>query len=542
MTRTLLISSVAGLALLAPTAATANTLDVAIDAQERAGQDRTDRRAERRQERRQERRVEQRKEGRQADARQERRAERRQDVREERRRETRQEQRQQARQAEARQERRQERRQEARQAEARQERRVERRQEARQAERRQEARQVERRQERRIEQRQAQRADIAEQRRLRQQGDRMRARAMDRQAERREERRAEARLDRRLDNREIRQAIRQTAQRAERRAERRGAYRDWIRDRDRYRTARYDGGARFVTVGSRVSPDWYSTRIPYAYRSRYADSRDHYYRYDDDLDFLYRIDRRRNLVSSIIPLGYSYGMIGQPLPSYYQSSYVPYGYSRYYYDTPSNYYRQVGPAVYGMNPETMLLTSVVALLTGSNFSIGQAMPAGYDTYNVPMAYRDRYYDSDDAWYRYNNGSIYQIDPYSRRVVDAYPLYGASYGVGQRWPTAYPDYNVPYGYQGMYYDTPQYDYRYANGNIYRVDPTTQVIQALVSLVTGNNFAVGQPMPMGYDVYNVPYQYRSRYADTDDRWYRYNDGYIYAVDRGNRLIVDRYPLYS
>jgi hypothetical protein len=43
-----------------------------------------------------------------------------------------------------------------------------------------------------------------------------------------------------------------------------------------------------------------------------------------------------------------------------------------------------------------------------------------------------------------------------------------------------------------------------------------------------------MPDGYGVYNVPYDYRSRYYDTPDAWYRYDDGYIYRIDPTTRLI--------
>jgi hypothetical protein len=40
---------------------------------------------------------------------------------------------------------------------------------------------------------------------------------------------------------------------------------------------------------------------------------------------------------------------------------------------------------------------------------------------VPYAYRDRYFDRDDAWYRYADGRIYQVDPQTRlirAVIDA----------------------------------------------------------------------------------------------------------------------------
>ena len=49
------------------------------------------------------------------------------------------------------------------------------------------------------------------------------------------------------------------------------------------------------------------------------------------------------------------------------------------------------------------------------FSVGQQMPLGYSTYNVPYAYRSTYYDTPDAWYRYNNGYIYQVDPTTQLV-------------------------------------------------------------------------------------------------------------------------------
>ena len=47
-------------------------------------------------------------------------------------------------------------------------------------------------------------------------------------------------------------------------------------------------------------------------------------------------------------------------------------------------------------------------------------------------------------------------------------------IGQPWPVAYPGYNVPYAYQDTYYDTPEWQYRYANNSIYRVDPKTLAV--------------------------------------------------------------------
>ena len=41
---------------------------------------------------------------------------------------------------------------------------------------------------------------------------------------------------------------------------------------------------------------------------------------------------------------------------------------------------------------------------------------GYDTYNVPYQYRAQYYDTPDSWYRYGNGNIYQVDPTTRLIT------------------------------------------------------------------------------------------------------------------------------
>ena len=43
------------------------------------------------------------------------------------------------------------------------------------------------------------------------------------------------------------------------------------------------------------------------------------------------------------------------------------------------------------------------------------MPQGYDVYNVPTSYRDRYRDGPDADYRYSDGSIYQVDPKTQLI-------------------------------------------------------------------------------------------------------------------------------
>ena len=51
----------------------------------------------------------------------------------------------------------------------------------------------------------------------------------------------------------------------------------------------------------------------------------------------------------------------------------------------------------------------------------------------------------------------------------------------------------------------------------------------------DLAVGQPLPTNYGVYTVPLTYRDRYYDTPDAMYRYNDGYIYRADPSTRLVT-------
>ena len=89
------------------------------------------------------------------------------------------------------------------------------------------------------------------------------------------------------------------------------------------------------------------------------------------------------------------------------------------------------------------------------------------------------------------------------------------------------------YQPYYADNDEYLYRYGDGSIYQVDQQDGLITAIVSLLAGD-LSVGQPLPAGYDVYNVPTDYRDRYADSEDSWYRYNDGNIYQVDPTTRLV--------
>jgi hypothetical protein len=68
-----------------------------------------------------------------------------------------------------------------------------------------------------------------------------------------------------------------------------------------------------------------------------------------------------------------------------------------------------------------MVSSLAALTTGQTLGVGQVLPVGYDVYNVPYAYRDRYYDDVRYMYRYADGYIYRVDPQTRlisAVIDA----------------------------------------------------------------------------------------------------------------------------
>ena len=153
---------------------------------------------------------------------------------------------------------------------------------------------------------------------------------------------------------------------------------------------------------------------------------------------------------------------------------------------------------------------------------------GYDyrpnLFGVPLRTR--------ADYVYYNG--YLVPANGSSGLSYIPLLGGALAVGQMWPQAYP--TLPLAdWQRDYYgfDDPR-GYRYADNVVYRVDPETAAIQAVAALLTGNDFTVGQRMPLGYEVYNVPSAYQDRYYDTDDALYRYADGRVYQVDPTTMLI--------
>ena len=162
------------------------------------------------------------------------------------------------------------------------------------------------------------------------------------------------------------------------------------------------------------------------------------------------------------------------------------------------------------------------------------LPPGQVRQFTPSRY-DYLWDrrNDDYRYRYDNGYLYRTDNQGG-LLGYLPLLGGALGLGQVWPTQY-DYQPAPTYYSQYYGLgDRYDYRYADGVLYGLDPQTQSISQVAALLTGQSWNVGQRMPAGYDVYNVPYGYRDRYADSPDSWYRYNDGYVYQVDPTTQLV--------
>jgi hypothetical protein len=152
-------------------------------------------------------------------------------------------------------------------------------------------------------------------------------------------------------------------------------------------------------------------------------------------------------------------------------------------------------------------------------------------------YRPSWFGYDgfgDGRYRYGDGYLYRMND-AGSILGYIPLLGGALSIGNQWPSYYEPVQVPDYYVDYYNLGAPGSYRYADDVLYRVDPQSDAITAIAALLTGDQFAVGQRMPAGYDVYNVPYEYRDRYYDTPQYDYRYADGYIYQVDPTTQLIA-------
>jgi hypothetical protein len=238
-----------------------------------------------------------------------------------------------------------------------------------------------------------------------------------------------------------------------------------------------------------------------------------------------------------MPPGQAAKFLGGPLQaaaSYAPLYSLPASVSYLYPETPDYYYRYGDGYLYQVDRRNNLIDNLTPLLAGG-YLPGQYLPQPYMASYVPDYYGlDSFYpDYGNSCNRYANGVVYQVDCYSGMVQDVVPVYASGYGVGQMLPASYAYYNVPNQYRSLYYDTPNYDYWYAPGAIYQYDPQSSMITSVAALLSPG-FSVGQPLPVGYDAYNVPYDYRGTYYDTPNAWYRYSNGYIYQVDPVTRLV--------
>jgi hypothetical protein len=238
-----------------------------------------------------------------------------------------------------------------------------------------------------------------------------------------------------------------------------------------------------------------------------------------------------------MPPGQARQLVGAPLATaarFAALNELPVRLQDIYPTTPDYYYRYGDGYLYQVNRSNDVISSLLPLF-GLGYTVGQPFPSAYPYYGMPAAYQPFYPSSPYYDYRYADGYMYQVDPYTGLIEDVDPLLGYGYGYGQMMPLQYSAYNVPYQYRPYYYDTSDYYYRYAPGAIYQVDPTTSLITAVAALLSPNSLAIGQPLPIGYSAYNVPYAYRTTYYDTPDAWYRYSNGSIYRVDPASQLVT-------
>jgi hypothetical protein len=170
-------------------------------------------------------------------------------------------------------------------------------------------------------------------------------------------------------------------------------------------------------VGTRLSTAIAANTLGWPYREWYRDNDRFMYRSDND--YIYRVDRNDGLINALFPYAnrdYYYYPVGAAYPMDFNYYNVPYQYQSFYPDNGDYWYRYGDGAIYQVNPGTGLIQGIASLLTGVPLGIGQPLPPAYSTYNVPLGYRAQYFDTPDAWYRYNDGYIYRVDPTTQLVT------------------------------------------------------------------------------------------------------------------------------
>ena len=236
-----------------------------------------------------------------------------------------------------------------------------------------------------------------------------------------------------------------------------------------------------------------------------------------------------------MPPGQAAKLVGQPLIAANRFGVLeplPLSMRSLFWDDDDHYYRWGGGYMYRVDRDDAIIASMIPLF-GSAL-LGQPLQPAYLNNNYQPPYFNAFYpNSPYDCHRYGYGYVYETDCMTGLVENVIPTYDNGYGVGQLLPASYGYYNVPYAYRSQFIDNDDYYYRYAPGAIYQVDRGTALISAVAALLT-NGLTVGQPLPIGYNAYNVPMAYRSTYFDTPDAWYRYDNGNIYAIDPGTRMV--------
>ena len=172
------------------------------------------------------------------------------------------------------------------------------------------------------------------------------------------------------------------------------------------------------------------------------------------------------------------------------------------------------------------------------------LPPGLARSGAARAFYDspNWWNFDDRWHDpadWNGGDYRYYDGYLVRsgasgIGSWLPLLGGALSPGNLWPSQYETTSISPYYQDYYGVGQPEGYRYYDNSLYRVDPQSNAITAITALLTGDRFQVGQRMPHGYDVYNVPTSYRDQYRDGPNADYRYSDGTIYRVDPTTQLV--------
>lgn len=190
-----------------------------------------------------------------------------------------------------------------------------------------------------------------------------------------------------------------------------------------------------------------------------------------------------------------------------------------YPSTDDYYYRYGNGYVYQVDNSSNLITALIPLLAGG-YTPGQYLPTSYMNNYVPnyYGYNSFYPSSQYQCTRYANGVVYSVDCANGMIEDVLPLYNSGYGVGQMLPSNYTYYNVPTQYREYYYDNDDYGYWYAPGAIYQYDSQTSLITSVAALLSPGP-TVGQPLPAGYGVYNVPMGFRDTYYEFSGYLLRY-----------------------